>query len=249
MTNPPLREAIPELVAQAGGCLVTALALATVRADTRSRLGGAAIATLYDSLCGVLRLLNTEAEWCANVVTRSMIEAYSHASALALQAGYERRMALETHSNQARLYHSLKIDGAKDAAKWHSARAAALRKSGVERLSVGDQFRAANLPKDFRLIYADLSAGVHSDYAALVTKHLGQPGVQCGSQMTDYAFVKCAWVSTALTHGGAVLLPHFADVELPALEAALAPIKGFEDRIQSYRDEALIRHNQPPQHP
>lgn len=248
MINPPLREVIPDLVAQAGSCIADALALATVRADARSRLGGAAIATLYDSLCGVLRLLNTEAEWCANVITRSMIEAYSHASALALQSGYERRMALESHSNQARLYQSLKIDGAKDRAQWHSAHASALRESGVERLSVGDRFRAANLPKDFRLIYADLSAGAHSDYAALVTKHLGQPGVQFGSQMTNYAFVKCAWVSTAMTHGGAVLLPHFAEVELAALEAALAPIKAFEDRIQSYRDEALILHNQPPEH-
>jgi len=38
----------------------------------------------------------------------------------------------------------------------------------------------------------------------------------------------------------------FAEVELAALEAALAPIKSLENRIQSYRDEALIQHNQAP---
>ena len=54
MISPPLREAIPDLVSRAGSCIQGALALANVRDDERSLLGCAAIATLHDSLCGVL---------------------------------------------------------------------------------------------------------------------------------------------------------------------------------------------------
>jgi hypothetical protein len=244
VTSPALREAIPGLVSQAGSCIQGALALAAVRGDERSLLGGAAIATLHDSLCGVLRLLNTEAEWCADLITRSMIEAYAHAAGLALQPGYERRMALESHCKQSELYRDLGIEDAPHKAEWHSAQAEILRKAGVERLSIRDRFRAAEIPRDFKLIYADLTAGAHSDYVALITKHVGNTGVRLGSPMTDYALVKSAWVSTALAHGGAVLLPHFADVDLTALQEALAPLTGIEDGIQSYREEALRRQHQ-----
>ena len=163
---------------------------------------------------------------------------------LALQPGYERRMALESHCKQSELYRDLGIEDAADKAKWHSAQAEIMRKSGVQRLSIRDRFRAAELPRDFKLIYADLTAGAHSDYAALITKHVGHTGVRLGSPMTDYALVKSAWVSTALAHGGAVLLPHFADVDLTALQETLAPLKGIEDGIQGYREEALRRQRQ-----
>lgn len=238
-----VREPIQQLASKCAECIQQGLLLATVRGDQKSLLAAAGIATVYDGLRAVLLLLNTPAEWHADTVARSMIESYADVAGLAAQPGYDRRMVMESHIQQRRLYAGLAkagtVEGAEEKAAFHAGHVAKMRKDGVRRLSVSQRFEAANLPVDFRLIYADFSVSAHGDYLALHARHLGTGSVRAGERMTDYAFLKCAWVATAMAHGAAALLPHFAEVDGSALEQTLAPAFGYEATMNAFRQEAL----------
>lgn len=238
-----MRDSIHLLATKVAECVNAGLLLATVRGDQKSLLGAAGIATVYDGLRAVLLLLNSEAEWHADTIARSMIEAYADVAALAAQPDYTKRMRLESHIQQRRLYAGLAraatVKDAGEKADFHATHASQLEKEGVRRLSVTQRFDAANLPVEFRLIYADLSIAAHADYLALHARHLGTGSVRAGERMTDYAFLKCAWVSTAMAHGAAALLPHFADVDAEALEQTLAPAFEHEAAMNEYQQDAL----------
>lgn len=243
-----MRVVIQQLASQSAECVQRGLLLARVRGDQRSLLGGAGVATTYDGLRAVLLLLNTDAEWHADTIARSMIESYADVAGLAAQPGYDSRMVLESHIQQRKLYAKLAkagtVPGAEEKVAFHAGHIAKMEKDGVKRLSVSPRFDAANLPVDYRLIYGDFSVAAHGDYLALHARHLGTGSVRVGDRMTDYAFLKCAWVATTLAHGAAALLPHFAEIDTAALEQTLAPAFAYEGRMSEFRQEALANQGQ-----
>ena len=62
--------------------------------------------------------------------------------------------------------------------------------------------------------------------------------------MTDYAYLKRAWVASVMAHGAAALLPHFADVNETALAESLAPAFGYEAQMTRFQEEALANQAQ-----
>jgi hypothetical protein len=219
--------------------------LATVPRNTEpAQIGCAIVGSIFDGYRAVLALLGTDGEWHSPTLARTMFEAFADLRALANDAGYVERMKLHAANERKRVVADyVRSYGEMEEFKTTAERArsdladleriiAGLRDVGVADYNVAERFRLAGLGGDRVYVYGELSSFAHSDFIALMLRHVDGDSIVLGPRLPDEWFSKAIFLTSTIVLDGLLMLPSFTTVN--------------EDQLNALRDKAIEHYHHLP---